>query len=208
MLWLGDEPCRKCLQASQSGSDGTASISSTWRCATNGRGDVEKTIRNGFRIAAALTLIGTVGCGATAGEADNALKQAEEAYREGSFDAVVDRCTEAIRLRPGCAAAYYNRALAYARKREYGKAISDYTETIRLSRELADAYYGRGMAYERNGNHDGAIADYTEAIRLRLHFAYGVSARGNAYDEKGKHDDAIVDYTEAIRLDRNNPGVL
>ena len=44
--------------------------------------------------------------------------------------------TEAIRLKPDYAEAYYHRGLTYFYKKDYGKAINDYTEAIRLRPKL------------------------------------------------------------------------
>ena len=94
---------------------------------------------------------------------------------------------------------YYVRGWAYARKREYDKALADLTEAIRLSPEYADAYNGRAYAYAAC-KYDKAIADYTEGIRLNPKLAAGYRSRGSVYDNKGDYDKAIADFSEAIRL--------
>ena len=62
--------------------------------------------------------------------------------------------------------AYCNRGLAYSKKGESDKAITDCTEAIRLRPDDAVAYKNRGWAYGNKGEYDRAIADFTEAIRL------------------------------------------
>ena len=56
--------------------------------------------------------------------------------------------------------AYYDRALAYAKKRDFDKAVADYTEAIRLKPDLAEAYWGRGNVFEKQRDHLRAIGDY------------------------------------------------
>ena len=62
--------------------------------------------------------------------------------------------------------AYNNRGVAYAKKGEYDKAITDYNKAIELNPEYARAYYNRGNAYAEKGEHDKATADYNKAIEI------------------------------------------
>ena len=91
--------------------------------------------------------------------------------RKGEFDKAIADFTEAIRLDPRRAEAYWGRAHAYAKKGEFDKAIADFTEAIRLDPRHAEAYCGRAYAYAKKGEFDKAIADYTEAIRLNPKYA-------------------------------------
>jgi tetratricopeptide (TPR) repeat protein len=122
------------------------------------------------------------------------------------WDSAIANFTEAIRLNPNFASAYYNRGRAYSMKDDRDRAIADYTEAIRLDPNKADAYYFRGNAlgysfYDKH-DYDRAIADLTQAIRLGSTWSAYYN-RGDAYYAKGDYDRAIADYTESIRLDRN-----
>ena len=109
--------------------------------------------------------------------------------------------TEAIRLNPQFAHAYYNRGNNYANLEEIDRAIADYTEAIHLNPQYANAYLNRGYSYhDGKQDYDRAIADYTEAIRLNPQLALAYLNRGNSYYEKEDYDRAIADYTEAMRL--------
>ena len=125
----------------------------------------------------------------------------EEAKAKADDDAAIADYTEAIRLDPGDAEAYYNRGVIYAHKGDYDAAVADYTEAIRLDPGDATAYYNRGFDYGKIGDYPRAIAYYSEAIRLGPGDATAYFARGNAYGEIGDHTRAIADYSEAIRLD-------
>ncbi len=63
--------------------------------------------------------------------------------------------TEAIRLDPKNAMAYYNRGRAWYAKGEYDRAIADSTEAIRLDPKNAMAYYNRGRAGAPRGSTTG-----------------------------------------------------
>ncbi len=138
--------------------------------------------------------------GAAGDDADNAFAQARDAYRKGNFDAAVRHCTDAIRLKPDFAKAYYARGSAYAEKGDIDRAIADYGEAIRLKPGYAEAYFARGLAQKKKGDYGKAISDYTDAIRLKPAAADAYYSRGMAYEKKGEHAKAIADYTEAIQL--------
>ena len=108
--------------------------------------------------------------------------------------------TEAIRLKPDYADAYYNRGIARKANGDSDGAIKDYTEAIRLKPDYADAYSGRGSARDDKGDLDGAIKDYNEAIRLKPNHTNAYTNRGVARYNKGDFDGAIKDYNEAIHL--------
>ena len=116
-------------------------------------------------------------------------------------DKAIADYTEAIRLAPKDAEAYYNRGTSYVNRGEYDEAIADLTEAIRFNPKNTDAFCNRGLAYSHKGEHDKAIADYTEAIRLVPSNAIAYTNRGADYGIKGEYDKAIADSTEAIRLD-------
>jgi tetratricopeptide (TPR) repeat protein len=125
-------------------------------------------------------------------------------WRSGDDEKAIKNYTEAIRLGPNFADAYYNRGNAYRRRGENDKAISDYTEAIRLDPNFANAYYNRGSAYRKKDDSRNAIIDYTEAIRLDPNYAKAFFNRGNIYLENRDYAKAINDYTEAIHLDSNS----
>ena len=111
------------------------------------------------------------------------------------------RCfTEAIRLKPDYAEAYYNRGIARGDKGDLEGAVKDYAEAIRINPDHAEAYYNRGSVRESKGDLEGAIRDYGEAIRLQPDDADAYYNRGSAREGEGDLDGAIKDYDEAIRL--------
>jgi len=84
--------------------------------------------------------------------------------------------TEAIRLNPNYASAYFYRGYAYGELKSYDQAIAEYTQAIRLNPNYAAAYNNRGWAYETKGNirnigwgdsfYRSAKEDYDAALRL------------------------------------------
>jgi tetratricopeptide (TPR) repeat protein len=76
------------------------------------------------------------------------------AAEKGNYDRAISDYTEAIRLKPNYAKAYYNRGNAYREKGDYDRAISDYNEAIRLNPKDANAYHSRGVAYYHKGEEE------------------------------------------------------
>jgi tetratricopeptide (TPR) repeat protein len=121
-------------------------------------------------------------------------------YASSDFDEQIRCYSEAIRLKPDYADAYYNRGNAYHNKQDYDRAIADYNEALRIKPDYAEAYVGRGLAYDNKQDYDRAIADYNQALRLKPDYALAYNNRGLAYYNKQDYDRAIADYDQALRI--------
>ena len=123
------------------------------------------------------------------------------AYRaQGDLAHAITDSSEAIRLNPQYADAYYNRGTAYHDQGDLARAIADYNEAIRLNPQDALAYLNRGVAYRAQGDLARAITDYSEAIRLNPQYALAYSNRARAHDQLGDAARAKADLAEATRL--------
>ena len=78
--------------------------------------------------------------------------------RKDDLDRAIADYSEAIRLDPKYAEAYYGRGLTYRNKGDVERAIADYSEAIRLDPKLAAAYNNRGNAYREMGDLDLAYS--------------------------------------------------
>jgi tetratricopeptide (TPR) repeat protein len=65
-------------------------------------------------------------------------------YQTKDYDKAISDFTEAIKLDPNYAIAYFDRGMVYDETKDYDKAISDYTQAIRLDPFNFDAYNNRG----------------------------------------------------------------
>jgi tetratricopeptide (TPR) repeat protein len=126
--------------------------------------------------------------------------------RENYAKAIQDY-TEAIRLNPKYAEAYYNRGFIWdERMRNVATALPDYTEAIRLNPNYAEAYYQRGHAHLNiTGNWDQAIADFTQAIRINPNYAEAYHQRGIVYYNRGDMGRTRADWEQTLRLNPRHP---
>ena len=121
----------------------------------------------------------------------------ERGFNTADLDEQIRCYTEALRLRPDYAKAYYYRGNALVAKGNFDGAIADYTMTLRLRPDFVEAYCNRGNARSQKGDYDGAIADYTEAIRLMPDDAEAYSHRGLAFQAKEDITAAQRDFDKA-----------
>ncbi|MBV8771279.1 MAG: tetratricopeptide repeat protein [Deltaproteobacteria bacterium] len=116
--------------------------------------------------------------------------------------------TEALRLKPDYAEAFYNRGNARRAKSDLDGALADYNEALRLKPDFAMAINNRGIVREAKGDLDRALADYNEALRLKPDYAEAINNRGIVRKAKGDLDGALADYNEALRLNPDDAEVL
>ncbi len=64
----------------------------------------------------------------------NSLNRGVAYGEKGEYDQAIADCTEAIRLEPTFAQAYYDRGVSYARKGEFAKAAKDQGKARELSK--------------------------------------------------------------------------
>jgi tetratricopeptide (TPR) repeat protein/serine/threonine protein kinase len=131
---------------------------------------------------------------------DMHIQRGADYARKGDYDRAIDEYTQAIRLRPDDAGAFYSRGDAYNGKGDYDRAIEDFTQAIALKPDFAMAVNGRGVSWDSKGDYDRAIEAYTQAIRLKPDYAEAFYNRAGAYRRDGRDDLALQDYSEAIRL--------
>jgi len=111
--------------------------------------------------------------------------------------------SEAIRLNPNLAKAYFERGKSYGRQGNHASAMPDHEAAIGLDPRFADAYVERAVSrwHLDNTDEDRVQADLSEAIRLNPELAMAYLERGKSYSRKGNHPRAKADFDAAIRVD-------
>jgi len=90
------------------------------------------------------------------------------------YDKAIEECTKQINGEVKVKYieySYSNRGAAYANKKQYDEAISDYNKAIELNPGYATAYYNRAIAYANKKHYDEAVSDYNKAIELNPRYA-------------------------------------
>lgn len=119
----------------------------------------------------------------------------------GEFDKAIEECTRQIKGEIAVRYleySYSNRGAAYASKKQYEKAISDYDKAIELNPGYATAYYNRAVAYASKKQYDLAISDYNKVIELSPEDSIAYIGRETAYANKKHYDQAVSDNKKAI----------
>ncbi|MCX6082006.1 MAG: SUMF1/EgtB/PvdO family nonheme iron enzyme [Chloroflexi bacterium] len=128
------------------------------------------------------------------------IKRGNERRENGDLDGAINDYSEAIRLTPDFAIAYFWRAAVRKSKGDLSGALDDYSVAIQLDPDDNFSYLSRGSVYEAIGNLDQAIDDYTEAIRLDPNYANVYWYRGNVWEMKENVDVAIIDFQKYLDL--------
>src|ERR1044072_7626704 len=87
-----------------------------------------------------------VGCG-TQHKVEELLKHGDEAQQNENYEQAIKDYTEAIRLNPKLALAYFHRGSVLVMNGDFEKAIDDLNVAVRLDSKNAFAYETRGHAY-------------------------------------------------------------
>lgn len=100
----------------------------------------------------------------------------------GHFDEAIADCDKAISLRqtimpielnPMDTLLYFTRAMAYASKGDYKKAIRDLGVVITIDPKSSAAYSSRGLLQARQGDYSRGIADCEKAVEIDPKYANG-----------------------------------
>src|SRR4029079_15541270 len=88
---------------------------------------------------------------APAQSADVPRNRGDALSARGQHDRAIAEYSEAIRINPKDAMAFFSRAYSYTNKKDYDRAITDYGEAIKLTPRDAAAFSNRGEVYSQKG---------------------------------------------------------
>jgi tetratricopeptide (TPR) repeat protein len=107
---------------------------------------------------------------------------------------------ERLGLKQSLVKRHYNRAVAYARKRQLGEALREYQAVLRLAPHDPQAHLGLGDCYYRRGQLDKARYEYQAVLRLKPDDARGHYRLGLIYKKQEQWDKALQAFQTAVNL--------
>ena len=110
-------------------------------------------------------------------ESDPARQLHNRTTRSYNYDEAIADLTKAIKLHPGFAYAFYNRANLQALSGKLPEAFEDYTKAIELNADFAEAYYNRGLIQIYMKDTRKGCLDISKAGELGIEEAYEVLKR-------------------------------
>lgn len=119
----------------------------------------------------------------------------------GSVDDAIADFDKAIDLEPLEPTAYFNRANAYSKQKDWRSALRDYTQCITLDPEYRKVYTNRGAVHKQLGQTKLALKDYAKAIEINPRSVLAYGNRGNIYAGLKKWDLALADFNSALQND-------
>jgi tetratricopeptide (TPR) repeat protein len=108
------------------------------------------------------------------------LDDAVAASNSGKYDEAIAGFTKAAEAQPTCFACYYNIGYAYAQKKDYDNAETNYKKAIELKADYSDAYAGLASIYNAQRKFDQAAAASAKASELSSTLGATGGAAGGA----------------------------
>ena len=137
-------------------------------------------------------------------EAERQFRLGVEALQQRQYAQAGKSFTEAVRIDPKYARAFYDRGRLFTIQGDDDAALADFTAAVRIDPDYAEAYGGRAVAYFVKNDCEEAVRDATDALRRQPLFPQALQIRGLAYFRQGKDDLAAADFSDALRLFQKN----
>jgi predicted O-linked N-acetylglucosamine transferase (SPINDLY family) len=116
------------------------------------------------------------------------------------YQAALESCDQAIRLRPDYAEAYGNRGSALLGLNQYQKAVESFDQAIRLKPGYVGAYCNRASALIALEQYQASLESCDQAIRLKPDYAEAYCNRGGALFRLQEYRASLESCEKAILL--------
>jgi tetratricopeptide (TPR) repeat protein len=132
---------------------------------------------------------------------DQAVAYRAEAHLfKDDYEAALKDLNEAIRLKPGRAGWWANRAYVLSLTKDYDKALKDCDEALRLDPKEARAFWVRGNIWRAKKESAKAVEAYGEALRLEPTSIGALYGRANALWDLKDFAGTVKDYEAVLKL--------
>ena len=118
----------------------------------------------------------------------------------GLHQEAIDAYTQALRIRPDLAEAFYYLGLSYSALQKYSDAIDAFKQAIRIKPHYLEALYNLGVACEDVGLHQEGIETFSQVLKLKPDCAEAYYGLGGAYTNLSRYQDAVDAFRQAVKL--------
>lgn len=132
--------------------------------------------------------------------AETFTEQGNNLFNAGQYDKAVAAYSQATRVKPDYADAYFGLGDAYDMLNRRDEAIKAYQQAVQLKPDLTEAHYSLGVIYYEDAKYDLAIASLNQAIKLRADHPDSYNYLGLALQKSNRLPDAVAQYQKAIQL--------
>lgn len=136
----------------------------------------------------------TVAAVSQAADADEFVKRARAALKDGDAAAAVEAATKAVEADPKSAVAVFTRGEAYAAQRKHAEAIKDFDAALALDKNFHLAVDRRGGERFKLGQIDESLADFNAYIKAVPAAEPAHWRRGISFYYAGKYADGAKQF--------------
>ena len=136
--------------------------------------------------------------------ADAYLLRGEARMAVSILEPAIEDFNTVIRMRPGDAEAFVDRAEAHLRQENYQAVIADCGEALARNSKIELAYNLRGIARRQSGSPQQALEDLNRSIELAPDES-NYFQRAATYQMMGQHKQALADLDQVIALKPDGP---
>jgi lipoprotein NlpI len=136
--------------------------------------------------------------------AEELVKKAGAALKDGKTKEALELTTQAIKADPAHVPAYFLRGSIHQLQHEHEQAIADFTKSVELAPKLADAYQLRGLEHFRLGHIQESIRDFDRYLELKPKRKPEHWQRGISYYYAGKFKEGKEQFEGYQDFDSND----
>lgn len=145
---------------------------------------------------------------ADAKKLEEAEKQAEQLYRNNSYDDALVKYVTIINLDPVNENAYVRIGSIHDYMKSYTLAAKAYSKALEINNENITAREGLGIVLLRQGKHDVAQEILEQLVKEHPERWKANNTLGVIYDMDKNHSMAIASYNQALQFRDNDPEIL
>ena len=119
------------------------------------------------------------------------------------YQKALEKYSDAVKLNPKYADAYFERGELYrAKLKDYKNAQEDFTQAITNNPNHTDALYWRGRQFLEMKDYQNAANDFNKCIKVNPNYGkYIYVHRGSTYERQGDLQKAEADYLHAVEIE-------